>query len=149
MVLPARTIYMQLSRLSFALALIVPLAGACTDDSTTDELAADDATVGEDSKADFAGGVYTYYFVTPDFRRCASPFCGGVFYRLANATKTTCADGRLAGAHRAYQIDVSEAEHDRLGYGKTRRPPKGGRPERTGRVPLVSRRWLRRGGSSA
>jgi hypothetical protein len=40
--------------------------------------------------------VYTYYFVTPDFRRCASPFCGGVFYRLANATKTTCADGTKA-----------------------------------------------------
>lgn len=86
---------MRLVKLSFALALIAPLA-ACTDDTSTDELAADDATVGEDSKADFAGGVYTYYFVTEDFRRCASPFCSGAFYRLANATKTTCADGTKA-----------------------------------------------------
>ncbi len=96
MVLRARSIHMQLSRLSFALALIVPLAAACTDDSAMDELASDDATVGDESKADFAGGVYTYYFVSPDFRRCASPFCGGVFYRLANATKTTCVDGTKA-----------------------------------------------------
>ena len=98
MLLPASSIYMQLSRLSFALALaLTPLAAAaCADDSTTDELAADDATVGEESKADFAGGVYTYYFVSQDFRRCASPYCSGAFYRLANATKTTCADGTKA-----------------------------------------------------
>src|SRR5436190_7587105 len=93
----ARASTMQLSRISFALFLSLPLTMtvACTDESSTnDELAGEaDVSAGDESKADAIGGTYTYYFVAPDMRRCASPYCGGVFYRLANATKTTCTDG--------------------------------------------------------
>lgn len=83
------------NRIFFALALTLPLA-ACMDSTPDDELDADDATVGDASKADAPGGTYTYYFVQADLRKCASPMCGGVFYRLANATKTTCFDGHKA-----------------------------------------------------
>jgi hypothetical protein len=68
--------------------------------------------VGDDSKADAIGGTYTYYFVSPDFRRCASPYCGGVFYRLANATKTTCSDGTKH--ERCY---AASEDWDKLGLG--------------------------------
>jgi hypothetical protein len=66
------------------------------DSTPADELDQDDATAGDASKADAPGGTYTYYFVQADLRKCASPVCGGVFYRLANATKTTCLDGSKA-----------------------------------------------------
>src|SRR4029078_197576 len=85
-----RTLLM-LNRIGFALALPVSLLPACTD--SADELATDDATVGDDAKADASGGTYTYYFVQPDLRACVSPVCGGVFYKLANGSSTTCLDG--------------------------------------------------------
>lgn len=85
---------MVLSRISFALALTIPLVAACTDESSDDEFAGEsDVSEGDAGKADQVGSVYTYYFVSQDFRRCVSPYCGGAFYRLANATKTTCSDG--------------------------------------------------------
>ncbi len=106
---------MQLSKLSFAFALAaLPISlAACVDDSTTDdEFATDDATEGDESKADQVGSVYTFYFVQPDYRRCASPYCGGVYYRLANATKTRCIDG--TSAERCY---AASADWAKLGLG--------------------------------
>lgn len=102
----------MLTKRSFALALtLVPLA-ACMDSSSIDELDVDDATEGDASKADAAGGTYTYYFVQPDFRRCAAPFCGGVFYKLANANQTKCLDG--SKAERCY---AANADWTKLGLG--------------------------------
>jgi eight-cysteine-cluster-containing protein len=101
----------MISRICFALALTAPLV-ACTEASSVDELDIDDATEGDDSKADISTGTYTYYFVQPDYRRCASPYCGGVFYRLANATKTTCVDGTKA--ERCY---AASADWSKLGLG--------------------------------
>lgn len=105
---------MRFSRLCFALTLTaLPLTG-CVDESTSnDELAVDDATEGDASKADAPGGTYTYYFVQPDYRRCASPYCGGVFYRLANATQTRCTDGKKAD--RCY---AATADWAKLGLGE-------------------------------
>jgi hypothetical protein len=104
---------MQLSKISFAVALAALPLAACVDDSTSaDEFAADDATEGDESKADQVSGVYTFYFVQPDYRRCASPYCGGVFYRLANATKTRCIDG--TSAERCY---AASADWTKLGLG--------------------------------
>jgi hypothetical protein len=87
----------MLSRITFAaLAFTAPVLTACTD-QVEDELEVDDATEGTDeAKSDLAGGTYTYYFVKPDLRRCASPYCGGVFYQLANAETTRCFDGKKA-----------------------------------------------------
>ena len=107
----------MLNRIAFAVALTLPLISACTD-STIDELDVDDATEGEESKADIAGGTYTYYFVSPDLRRCAAPFCGGVHYRLANATKTTCLDGKKAERCYAASYDWSKLGLGEVGMQK-------------------------------
>lgn len=86
----------MLSRIALAaVALSAPVLTACTD-QVADELDVDDASEGDASKADVSGGTYTYYFVKPDLRRCAAPYCGGVHYRLANAETTRCADGKKA-----------------------------------------------------
>ena len=103
----------MLNRIAFAaFALTAPVLTACTD-QVDDELDVDDATVGDESKADLASGTYTYYFVKPDVRRCAAPYCGGVHYRLANAGTTRCADGKKAEWCYAASEDDS-----RLGLGE-------------------------------
>lgn len=92
--------------------MTLPLT-ACLESTSTDELDTDDAAVGDESKADAPGGTYTYYFVKADLRRCASPYCGGVFYRLANATKTVCIDGKKADVCYA-----TTADYGALGLGE-------------------------------
>jgi hypothetical protein len=107
----------MLSRITFAaLALTAPILTACTD-QVDDELDVDDATEGDASKADVAGGTYTYYFVKPDLRRCASPYCGGVFYQLANATTTKCFDGKKAEWCYAAGQDTSRLGLSEVGVG--------------------------------
>jgi hypothetical protein len=101
----------MMTRISFALALSLPFV-ACMDSTPDDELAADDATEGDASKADAPGGTYTYYFVQADLRKCLSPVCGGVFYRLANASKTKCIDGKMA--ERCY---AASEDFTKLGLG--------------------------------
>ncbi|HEY5944235.1 MAG TPA: DUF6748 domain-containing protein [Kofleriaceae bacterium] len=104
----------MLSRIAFAaFALTAPILTACTD-QVDDELDTNDATEGDASKADAPGSTYTYYFVKPDIRRCASPVCGGVFYRLANADTTRCIDGK-----KAEQCYAASADWSRLGLGET------------------------------
>lgn len=93
----------MLNRIGFALALTLPLFAACAD--SADELANDDAAAGDDAKADAAGGTYTYYFVEQDLRACVSPVCGGVFYKLANGSTTTCLDGKKAANCYAASVD--------------------------------------------
>jgi hypothetical protein len=104
----------MLSRIAFAaLALTAPVVTACTD-QVADELEVDDASEGDASKADIVSGTYTYYFVKPDLKRCAAPFCGGVYYQLANATTTRCLDGKKAEWCYAAGQNTS-----RLGLGET------------------------------
>ena len=103
----------MLSRIAFAVALTAPLFAACTDAGVEDELDVDDATEGDASKADAPGSTYTYYFVKPDLRRCASPYCGGVFYRLANAETTRCLDGK-----KAEQCYAASHDFSKLGLGE-------------------------------
>lgn len=100
------------SRSLLSAAILASLV-ACTDPSIPDELSADDASAAADDKAD-AGGTYTYYFIEHDLRRCASPFCGGTYYRLANASKTTCIDGTKR--ERCY---AASAAWDRTGLDET------------------------------
>ena len=49
----------------------------------------------------------TYYSVRPDYRKCASPLCGGVFVQRVNRPSTRCADGRLQGECYVATIDLS------------------------------------------
>ncbi|HEX2689499.1 MAG TPA: DUF6748 domain-containing protein [Kofleriaceae bacterium] len=63
-----------------------------------------------DRRADSAtGDAYTYYEVTADLRRCASPLCGGWFLRRLNRPTTRCHDGREAEACYTPVLDWSEA----------------------------------------
>ena len=102
------------SRFFFALALVAPLAAACTDSAVEDEFAIDDTVDVDDSKADIAGGTYTFFSMERDLRRCASPMCGGYWVTRVNASTTKCHDGR--NADRCYVADV---DFDRLGLGET------------------------------
>jgi hypothetical protein len=78
--------------LSF-LTLTLGLAlGACADSEPTDELAGESDADGDDGKAD-ANGTYTYYNLSPDFRKCAWPACGGVYVDRVNRAQTACAGG--------------------------------------------------------
>src|SRR5687767_14213389 len=49
--------------------------------------------VDEDSAAASTSPVSTFYRVRRDYRRCAAPMCGGVFYKKLNAATTKCSDG--------------------------------------------------------
>jgi hypothetical protein len=88
-----------------AIALFAPLTVACTDAALEDEFLTDDIVeASDDSKADL-GAMSTYYQVKPDFRRCAAPRCGGVYYNLINASTTQCFDGRRAATCYAASVD--------------------------------------------
>lgn len=103
----------MLSRIAIvSIALTAPILTACTD-HIDDELDIDDASEGDAAKADGAGGTYTYYFVKPDLRRCVAPYCGGMFYRLANAEVTRCSDNKYAE-----QCYAASADWSRLGLGE-------------------------------
>jgi eight-cysteine-cluster-containing protein len=70
---------------------------ACTDGAVEDEFATDETGEIDETKADIAG-TYTFYTVTPDLRRCASPMCGGYWVSRVNRTDTRCFDGRYAAS---------------------------------------------------
>ena len=94
---------MRLIVASLFAAVTALTATACTPVEYDDELATEDTTELSDAKAD-ASGTYTYYKVSPDFRRCASPFCGGYWVERVNRTTTRCGDGVYA--ERCYVADV-------------------------------------------
>lgn len=110
----------MMMRLSFVMVSSL-LAGlsACANTAPDDEFAVDDASEGtDDEKADSSTGTYTYYFIEQDIRRCVSPYCGGVFYRLANATKTTCLDGTKQEKCYAASADWTPTDLDNTGLAK-------------------------------
>ncbi|MFN0253748.1 MAG: DUF6748 domain-containing protein [Kofleriaceae bacterium] len=84
-----------------------------------DELAVEeaDALDLEEGKAD-VGGTYTYYLIERDFRLCISPFCGGVFYRRANANTTKCIDGTKQDRCYAASMDLGPTNLDSTGLAK-------------------------------
>ena len=47
----------------------------------------------------------TYFTIRRDFRRCASPMCGGYFVRRVNHPRTLCANGRYAAECYVAEID--------------------------------------------
>jgi hypothetical protein len=78
--------------LSFVALSLGLTLGACADSAVEDELAGESEADGDGGKAD-ANGTYTYYNLSPDFRKCASPACGGVFVDRVNRALTACAGG--------------------------------------------------------
>lgn len=89
------------------LGLATSLAACAADDGTTDDLAGTTAQDGvDDGKAD-ASGVYTYYMVEPDLRKCQSPICGGHFISRVNLGTTKCADGVYADKCYVADLDLA------------------------------------------
>ena len=105
-----RTITFTRSLLPAALATLsaLTLAACAGDDGVVDELAAEDLVDQEDSKAD-GDGTYTYYTMSADARRCAYPFCGGIFVDRVNRSTTRCSDGSYAEACYAPELDWTES----------------------------------------
>jgi hypothetical protein len=93
--------------------LMVVILGvtACASSGPVDDLAgetaADDAV---DGKADGAiDGAYTYFEISQDLRKCASPICGGFFVARVNRSYTYCADHTAQDACYVPALDWSEA----------------------------------------
>ena len=88
-------------------------ASACASEGEYDELAgettADDAA-NADGKGDVAAdGVYTFFALKADLRRCAAPLCGGDFLERLNRTSTVCHDGHSAASCYTPELDFSES----------------------------------------
>ena len=92
----ARLFSIVLAALLSALALLVPLVPH---------------TALAQASGSEAGGLmpsHSYYVVTRiDPRMCPSPICGGVYVRLVNKFRTTCADGKSATECHAPMLDWS------------------------------------------
>jgi len=92
-------------------ALSLALIPACTSSEIEDELAgetSDDEAL--DGKSDGAvDGAYTYFEISADFRKCASPFCGGFFLDRLNRTSTTCHDGKSQTSCYTPELDMSKS----------------------------------------
>lgn len=52
-----------------------------------------------------------YYLARQDYRKCASPMCGGMFVKSVNQASTVCADGK-----RAKECYVATENYDKLGF---------------------------------
>jgi len=83
--------------------------GACVSHDVEDELAGDDGDDVLDGKADGDGGTYTYFEISADLRKCASPVCGGFFLDRLNRSTTKCVDGSYQTQCYAPELDMSES----------------------------------------
>jgi hypothetical protein len=94
---------------SFALACLVSGCAPAADsqDELAREAASLDALDGHTDRA--VADAYTYFELTADLRRCASPLCGGWFLRRLNESPMTCHDGQQAETCYAPAIDWTEA----------------------------------------
>src|SRR4051794_10316354 len=96
-----------------ALPLLLSFVPSCATE-TTDELAGETtADDGGDGKADGAtDGVYTYFAVTTDQRKCASPFCGGYLLKRLNRSSTQCLNGQNTATCYTPSLDWTQSHLD-------------------------------------
>jgi hypothetical protein len=87
--------------LTAAAVVLVPLS-ACAPDSS--EPAAEENASEESAVA----GDTVYQVTRPDYRKCASPMCGGVFIKAVNKTKTKCFDG--SSQDECYVADIDDSK---------------------------------------
>jgi len=65
-------------------------------------------TSNEDARA--LDGDTVYQVTRQDFRKCASPMCGGVYVKAVNKAKTTCVDGTKQADCYVGEIDLTALE---------------------------------------
>jgi hypothetical protein len=96
-----------------SLAVSTTFITACASQGEHDELAgetAEDDLGNADGKGDVAaGGVYTYFAIKGDMRKCAFPMCGGDYLERLNRTTTVCHDGKSAARCYTPELDWSES----------------------------------------
>lgn len=61
-----------------------------------------------------------FYLARQDYRKCASPMCGGIFVKSVNSSYTLCADGK-----RAKECYVAEENYTKLGFDPFSANPNG------------------------
>ena len=92
-------------------------AAACSTSSpVVDDLAGEspgDDQVDAKSDSPYAD-VYTYYAVSVDQRKCASPYCGGYWVSRVNRTSTRCFDGSYRSACYTPSLDWTSTLTDKL-----------------------------------
>jgi len=85
-------------------ALVCLAAGCASSTDPQDELAGDAAGA---ELLRGAGSPQSYFAITADLRKCASPLCGGWFLERVNHAITTCHDGSTAATCYAPVLDWS------------------------------------------
>jgi hypothetical protein len=99
--------FATLCSLSLLLLALVPACaadGLSTDEA--DELASE--SVRDDGgKADAFAPNGLFYSIRRDFRKCASPMCGGFFIKRVNYSNTKCADGKMKAECYVATMDTS------------------------------------------
>jgi hypothetical protein len=98
----------------FALSFVsISLITACASEGEYDELAgesADDDAGNVDGKGDaVADGVYTYFTIKGDTRKCAFPTCGGTYVQRLNRSTTVCHNGSSSASCYTPELDFSES----------------------------------------
>jgi uncharacterized protein DUF6748 len=110
-----------MKKLVLAALPLFSLVPACSSSGVFDELAGespDDDII--EGKGDVAvDGTFTYFSISADMRKCASPACGGYFLSRLNRTTTTCVDHSVDASCYAPVLDWSETnlvstEQDKL-----------------------------------
>lgn len=75
-----------------------------------DEIASDSADEASLTRGgDAVDGARTYFAITADLRKCASPMCGGWFLHRLNQPLTRCHDGQLSAMCYTPVLDWSKA----------------------------------------
>ena len=79
---------------------------------------ADEVSLASSADADAIDGARTYFAITADLRKCASPMCGGWFLRRLNQPLTRCHDGQFAAMCYTPVLDWSKADLSEALQGK-------------------------------
>jgi hypothetical protein len=99
----------MLRSLSTALVAGISIA-SCETTGVIDELAGEATADSVDDKADgLIGGVYGYFAITADLRKCAWPYCSGMFLDRLNRSTTVCHDGESREACYVAELDWSKS----------------------------------------
>ncbi|MCU1279951.1 MAG: hypothetical protein JWM53_3497 [bacterium] len=101
----------MMTRSLFFVSLFALSLSACGAQTGTDS-ATDDAALADDGKADRTGGGSSYFVIHADYRKCASPACGGQFVKRVNYTTTGCVDGKSAAECYVAAVDYSKSTLD-------------------------------------
>jgi Domain of unknown function (DUF6748) len=92
----------MIRHLSLATALL-----ACAPGCGSIQDADADAEVTADGKEDKVSTTSTYYLARPDFRRCVSPVCGGVWVHRVNQATTKCGTGKAEAECYVADVDLA------------------------------------------